>query len=99
MYGVRAKKGFNAVITNGTIQNDLGEIIFSDTSKNTITFTNPLLDNFEAGSNVEAESIKATCTDVTIATTKVKGETVVISSCETSYPCVSGGTSVYVINV
>lgn len=53
MYGVRAKKGFNAVITNGTIQNDLGEIIFSDTSKNTITFTNPLLDNFEAGSNVE----------------------------------------------
>ena len=53
----------------------------------------------QAGSNVEAESIKATCTDVTIATTKVKGETVVISSCETSYPCVSGGTSVYVINV
>lgn len=53
----------------------------------------------QAGSNVEVESVKATCTDVTIATTKVKGETVVISSCETTYPCVSGGTSVYVVNV
>lgn len=53
----------------------------------------------QSGSNVEVESVKATCTDVTIATTKVKGETVVISSCETTYPCVSGGTSVYVVNV
>jgi hypothetical protein len=53
MYGVRAKKGFNAKITDGTNENDLGEIISANTSTNTITFANPLLNNFEAGSNLE----------------------------------------------
>ncbi|EFK33252.1 Uncharacterised protein [Chryseobacterium gleum] len=56
--------------------------------------TSPQLD-----SNEKPQSFVAECKDVTIATTKVDGETVIISTCETTYPCESGGTNVYVVNV
>ena len=47
----------------------------------------------------EAQKFMEQCTDVTIATQVVDGERVVVSSCESTYPCVSGGTSVFVINL
>lgn len=63
---------------------------------------------YQFGSLEEAQKFFAECTDVTYAFGNVvvdygNGESHIerriISSCETTYPCVSGGTSVYVINL
>lgn len=60
MYGVSAKIGFNAKVTDGTNEDDLGEIIVSDSGTNTVTFTNPLVNNFASGSTfkVTIHSVK-----------------------------------------
>ena len=65
----------------------------------TTTKVEQVAKSLPADSNKEAESIKASCTDVTYATQVVNGERVIVSSCETTYPCESGETNVYVINL
>lgn len=54
---------------------------------------------YEFSSPEGAQKFLAQCTDVTVATTQIDGETVIVSSCETTYPCVEGGTRLFVISV
>jgi len=50
----------------------------------------------------EAQQFLKDCMDVVIVTTKVEGETVILSTHESTHPCINlpeGGVNVYVISV